>query len=447
MSPAKREHTCVFGSGWGDEGKGKIVDLLCPGFDVVVRFNGGANAGHTVWVGEDKFALHLLPTGVLHEDMTAVIGPGMAVDPIALLGELDGLAERGIDAASRLRISDRVHLVLAYHKIEDQVGESAAGSAARIGTTSRGIGPCYADKMRRRTAVRAIDLCDERSLSERVRGIVAGRKKSLVALYGDDGGLDVEAVLADLATAAKRLRPNICDTTEFLHDQIDSGRTLLFEGANGVLLDIDHGTYPFVTSSSTGPHGIGAGAGVPPSLVTRRIGTAKAYATRVGAGPFVSELDNEIGNRIRERGHEFGTTTGRPRRCGWFDAVTCRYTARISGATDLALVHLDTLSGFDELGICVAYRCDGKTLRIPPASAAVLERCEPVIEYVPGWDEDLRSARKLEDLPAKTREYLDRVATLVGAPVSIIGVGPERQQRIVRGDLREWIDVSPASSA
>ncbi len=446
MSRAKRQHTCVFGTGWGDEGKGKIVDLLCPGFDVVVRFNGGANAGHTVCVGADRFALHLLPTGALHENVVAVIGPGVAVDPIMLLSEIDALAERGIEVASRLRISDRAHLVLAYHKTEDELSEKAAESGTKIGTTARGIGPCYADKMRRTAAVRAVDLLDEKALNDRVRRLVAARKASLVAMYGDDGGLSAEAVLGDLSVAAKRLRANICDTTQFLHDQLEAGRTLLFEGANGVLLDVDHGTYPFVTSSSTGPHGIGAGAGVPPTLVKRRIGTAKAYATRVGAGPFVSELKDAIGDRIRERGHEYGTTTGRPRRCGWFDAVACRYATRLADATDMALVHLDTLGGFEELGICVAYRCDGRTVQTPPASAAVLERCQPVIERLPGWGEDIASVRRLEDLPKNARDYVNRLETLIGTPISIIGVGPERRQIIARGALREWIDV-PAESA
>jgi adenylosuccinate synthase len=409
------------------------VDLLCPAFHLVVRFNGGANAGHTVCVGAEKFALHLLPTGVLHGGVTAVIGPGVVVDPLGLIGELDALAARGIAAASRLRISDRAHLVLAYHKIDDQLSERTAGPERKIGTTSRGIGPCYADKMRRTDAIRFADLVGDANLAERVRRIVNSRKTVLTAAYGEDAGLSAEAVLADLSTAKRRLQANICDTTALLHEAVEAGKAILFEGANGVLLDVDHGTYPFVTSSSTGPHGIGPGAGVPDSLVGCRIGTAKAYSTRVGAGPFVTELDNEIGDRIRERGREFGTTTGRPRRCGWFDAVACRYSAAISGATDVALMHMDTLSGFAEVGVCVAYRCGGRTLHAPPASAAMLEKTEPVIEFMPGWAEDLGGVQRFEDLPANARNYLDRLESLLGVAISMVGVGPERSQTLVRG--------------
>ena len=430
-----RRHTCVFGLGWGDEGKGKVVDLLCPAFDLVVRFNGGANAGHTVCVGADRFALHLLPTGVLHEHVTAVIGPGVVVDPSTLVAELDALSARGVDAAPRLRISDRAHLVLAYHKIEDQLSERAAGPEGKIGTTSRGIGPCYADKMRRTTAIRFADLVGDAGLEERIRKLVGSRKSFLNAAYGGDGGLDADAVLTEIQSARRRLGSNICDTTALLHGAMAKGDRILFEGANGVLLDVDHGTYPFVTSSSTGPHGIGPGAGVPDSLVTCRVGTAKAYSTRVGSGPFVTELDNEIGERIRQRGREFGTTTGRPRRCGWFDAVACRYSATVSGATDLALMHLDTLSGFDEIGVCTAYRCDGRILHTPPAAADALARTEPVIELLPGWGEDLGGVRFFEDLPADARSYLARLESLVGVPITMIGVGPDRTQTILRGGM------------
>ncbi len=439
MGTARAGHTCVFGLGWGDEGKGKIVDLLCPSFDIVVRFNGGANAGHTVCVDGETFALHLLPTGVLHETAVGVIGPGVVVDPIALLAEIDALAKRGVDVANRLKISDRAHLVLAYHKIEDQLSERAAGAEGKIGTTSRGIGPCYADKMRRTTAVRFIDLFDDKELASRVRRIVEAKKASFVAMYGEDGGLNIQAVLDDLAQAGKRLRAHVCDTTRFLHEATENGKSILFEGANGILLDVDHGTYPFVTSSSTGPHGIGPGAGVPTALVTRLIGVGKAYATRVGSGPFVTELKDAMGERIRQRGKEFGTTTGRPRRCGWFDAVTCRYAAQLGGATDLALLHLDTLSGFDEIGVCVAYRCDGQTLRTLPASVSSLERAEPIIEFLPGWSEELRSVRRFEDLPKNARDYVQRIEALIGVPVSLIGVGPDRSQTLVRGALQELV--------
>ena len=316
MTSSRTPHTCVFGLGWGDEGKGKVVDVLCPAFDVVVRFNGGANAGHTICVGDEKFALHLLPTGVLRRNATGVIGPGVVVDPLTLIEEIDELAARGVEVSTRLKISDRAHLVLEYHKVEDRLSERAANNAARIGTTARGIGPCYADKTKRTTAIRFADLLYDDHLSERLRRIVTDRKTVFTALYGDDGGLDAEALITELAGVKARLGPYICDTTPFLHEVMDAGRSVLFEGANGVLLDVDHGTYPFVTSSSTGPHGIGPGTGVPSARVTRLVGVAKAYATRVGSGPFVTELKDATGDRIRQAGSEFGTTTGRRRPAG-----------------------------------------------------------------------------------------------------------------------------------
>ncbi|GAF78953.1 unnamed protein product, partial [marine sediment metagenome] len=427
--------------------KGKVVDLLCPAFDIVVRFNGGANAGHTICVGEETFALHLLPTGVLHDDVTGVIGPGVVVDPIQLISEIDGLAKRGIDVSGKLKISERAHLVLAYHKLEDQLSEQAASQAARIGTTARGIGPCYADKMKRTTAVRFVDLLHDGDLVERVRSIATSRKAMLTAALGGKVDLDVEVVLADLAKARARLSSCVLDTSAFLHEAMNAGRTVLFEGANGMLLDVDHGTYPFVTSSSTGPHGIGSGAGVPPSRVTCLVGTIKAYATRVGSGPFVTELDNEIGDRIRKRGQEFGTTTGRPRRCGWFDAVSTAYTTRVSGATDIALMHLDTLSGLDQVGLCVAYRADGQTLTTLPADAARLGRAEPVIEFLPGWQQELRSIRRFDDLPAEARDYIGLIESSVGAPVSMVGVGPDRSQTLLRGRMSSVVAAPETSTS
>ncbi len=441
------QHAGVFGLGWGDEGKGKIVDLLCPAFDVAVRINGGANAGHTVCVDSERFALHLLPTGVLHEHMIAVIGQGMVVDPTALVSEIDALAARGIDVSERLKISDRAHLVLGYHKIEDQLSEQAAGEEDRIGTTSRGIGPCYADKMRRAAAVRFADLLTGEDLDGRIRRIVQARQTMFRALYGTDGGLNVETVLADLSRARARLRPMICDTLAYLRQAMERGKRLLFEGANGLLLDVDHGTYPFVTSSSTGPYAVGPGSGMSLACLTRIIGVTKAYATRVGAGPFVTELHDDLGERIRRHGNEYGTTTGRPRRCGWFDAILGRYSAELCTPTDLALLHLDTLSGFEEIGICTAYRCDGQTMRRPPADYRQLERAEPVIELLPGWQEDLRDVQRFEDLPTAAREYVKRIETLVGVPVSIIGVGPDRSQSLVRGRLEDLLGERPAATA
>ncbi|MFQ5462604.1 MAG: adenylosuccinate synthase [Phycisphaerae bacterium] len=447
MASANLEHTCVFGLGWGDEGKGKIVDLLCPAFDVVARFNGGANAGHTVWVGGEKFALHLLPSGVLHRNTINVIGPGVVVDPSSLLTEIDALAERGYDLLDRLRISDRAHLVMPYHKAEDQASEQSADPARKIGTTARGIGPCYADKMLRKTAIRFADVLHELRLLDRLSGILKARGASLAAAYGWESQFDAQKLHAELLEAVARLKPAICDTTALLHDVLGQGKRILFEAANGMLLDVDHGTYPFVTSSSTGPHGIGSGAGIPPQRVTRLVGVTKAYATRVGAGPFVSELEDETGERIRNQGHEFGTTTGRPRRCGWFDAVANRHAAMLAGATDVALMHLDTLSGFEQVGICVAYRVDGDTLTAPPADGSRLERAEPVIEYGPGWHEDLRSVRRFEDLPAAAKAYVARVESLLGVAVTLAGVGPDRAQVLIRGPLADIVGVPAASTA
>ncbi len=441
-------HCCVYGLSWGDEGKGKIVDLLCSTFDIVVRYNGGANAGHTVCVGSKRYALHLLPTGLLHEHVQAVIGPGVVVDPIKLIEELDGLREGGLDVERRLRISERSHLVLAYHKLEDQLSERAAnlGSGTKIGTTARGIGPAYADKMRRTTAVRFVDFVKDDDNLTRIRTKVQARRDLLHAQYGSDGSFDVDQLIKELIAVRHRIKPLICDTTTFLHEAMTAGQSVLFEGANGILLDIDHGTYPFVTSSSTGPHGVGPGAGVPPHLISRRIGIAKAYATRVGSGPFVSELKGEVGDSIRERGHEYGTTTGRPRRCGWFDAVSCRYGAQVGGASDVALLHLDTLSGFDEVGICIAYRLHGETIETFSACVDDLDAAQPVFEMMPGWQEDLRCIRKFEDLPANTLAYIAKLESLIGVPISLIGVGPDRSQTIVRGRLAKIIKVPEPSS-
>ncbi|MCO6438782.1 MAG: adenylosuccinate synthase [Phycisphaerae bacterium] len=440
-------HCCVFGLGWGDEGKGKITDLLCPHFDVAVRYNGGANAGHTVFVGREKFALHLLPTGALHEDMEIVIGPGVVVDPIKLIEEIDGLVGRGMDVRSRLRISDRAHLVLDYHKLEDQLGESSAGEGTKIGTTARGIGPCYADKARRSTAVRFGDLLHDAGLEDRVGRVIEQRKRVFTTLYGSDGGLEANAVVAALSLARKRLGENIGDTTAELHAALEQNKLILFEGANGVLLDVDHGTYPFVTSSSTGPHGIGSGAGVPDGLVTSRIGVCKAYATRVGSGPFVTELHDAVGERIRRQGNEFGTTTGRPRRCGWFDAVACKYAVQLSGATDLAVMHLDTLSGFEQIGVCAGYDHAGERLGTFPANTQRLEHCRPILDIMPGWSDSLRDVTKFDDLPRAALDYLARLEELVGAPVNLVGVGPERSQTLVRGELSKWIQIPPPPPA
>ena len=447
MTHISPQHTAIVGLCWGDEGKGKVVDLLSPGFDLVIRYNGGANAGHTVCVGGETFALHLMPSGLLHEGVTGVIGPGVALDSGVLLAEIDALVARGIPIDGRLKISDRAHVVTDYHKIEDRLSEQACDPDSKIGTTARGIGPCYADKMRRTTALRVGDLLDADRMRSRVEPIIELKRRTFQAIFGDDGGLNAEAVGTQLAADVQRLREFICDTTAYLHQAIDDGRRLLFEGANGMLLDVDHGTYPFVTSSSTGPWGVCAGAGVPPQTVANYVGVTKAYATRVGSGPFPSELHDETGNRIRDRGREYGTTTGRPRRCGWLDAVALRYSMRLGGITEVALMHLDTLSGLDHIGICTAYRIRGRTCETLPADSLVLAEAEPVIEAHPGWNGELRECKSLGDLPAEACRYIERIETLVGVPVTLVSVGPDRSQTLFRGGKTSAFVPIAATSA
>lgn len=425
-------HTCVVGLHWGDEGKGKIVDVLTEHFDIVGRYNGGANAGHTVRVAGERFAFHLMPSGVIRKGVTGVIGPGVVVDPEVLCSEIDELTGRGIAIGDNLRISDRAHVIMPYHKKQDRLSEQALSPGKRIGTTSRGIGPCYADKMQRSTAVRMCDLISGSVLRSRIEAILEQRNKVFAALYGDREPLDAGEVYDGCCRLAERLAPLVCDTTLFYRDAIRAGKRLLFEGANGTLLDVDHGTYPFVTSSSTGPAGVAPGSGVPAKTVKTCIGVVKAYTTRVGAGPFPTERDNEIGQYIRERGHEYGTTTGRPRRCGWFDAAAARYSAALNGIDHVAVMHLDTLGGLKEIGICTGYRLDGQDIEGVPASAETYARVTPQIEMLPGWQEDLRAIDSFDRLPDTAKRYVDRLGTLIGVPVSILSVGPERSQTIYR---------------
>lgn len=431
MDLTRLGHTCVVGLHWGDEGKGKIVDLLTEHFDLVVRYNGGGNAGHTVQIAGEKFALHLLPVGVLSPNKTAAIGTGVALDLPRMLEEIQALGARGIHVGDSLRISDRAQLVMPYHKRQDQLSEVALGNA-KIGTTARGIGPCYADKMLRSTALRVGDLLRPDEFREKLTRIVALKNRLFAALYDDQAPMDAAAIADEYLACGERVRGNICDTTRLLLDSIAAGKRLLFEGANGTLLDIDHGTFPYVTSSTTSAIGVPAGAGVPASTLQSCVGVLKAYTTRVGAGPFPSELRDAIGDTIRERGHEYGTTTGRPRRCGWFDAVAARYSAALSGITHLAVMHLDTLTGFERIGVCTGYTTPEGPLSGFVADCSLLERAEPVFEFLPGWDEDLRQVRSFEELPARTRQYLDRIEALVGVPVAIASVGPDRTQTLIR---------------
>jgi adenylosuccinate synthase len=429
----------VVGLQWGDEGKGKIVDLLTAEHDVIVRYNGGANAGHTVVVEGERYALHLIPSGMLQPGKTCVIGNGVVVDPAMLIQEMDGLLERGIDvSADRLLVSDRAHVVMPYHKEHDAAMERVLADAAgtgdenlSIGTTKRGIGPAYADKVHRSMAIRMGDLLDPTVLRKRLDIVCAIRSRELEALGVDVPQLDPEALATTYAAIGQRLAPHIVDTVYWLHDAVQAGRRILFEGANACLLDIDHGTFPYVTSSSCSALGIPAGTGLPGREIGSVIGIVKAYGTRVGEGPFPTEELGDTGNLIRERGQEYGTTTGRPRRCGWLDLVAVRYSAMICGTTSLAVMLMDVLSGFDELKLCVGYTLSDGTVSdrfIPDARR--LANVIPIYETLSGWSEDLTGVRQSDDLPAAAHAYLDRIAAFTGCPIGLVSVGPDRMQTI-----------------
>ncbi len=435
MSFRELGNTCVISLQWGDDGKGKVVDLLAEDFDVVIRYAGGANAGHTVVIGNEKFALHQLPCGILREGVLSVITAGVVLDPAVVLGEIASLRQRGTRIDDNLRISDRAHLVFPYHRREDVLAEGAARIGEKIGTTARGIGPCYADKYARHWAVRVCDLYPVQRFRERLAAVVAHKNAYLSGVFGLRETFDADKLADEYLLFADELRPFVCDTTALLHRLIDEGRQLLFEGAQGSLLDIDHGTYPYVTSSSAGGGGVAAGAGVPMSAVDSVIGAIKAYTTRVGSGPFPTELKDATGDALRERGHEYGTTTGRPRRCGWLDLVSASYAAMFSGPTHLAVLHLDTLSGMPELRVCVGYRAGGALLDTFPADVSLLDEVEPVYETLPGWMEDISRCRRMEDLPAAARDYLKLIGERVGVPVQIVGVGAARDQVVIAAEV------------
>lgn len=417
----------VVGAQWGDEGKGKIVDLLASKADVVVRYQGGNNAGHTVKIDDEVFKLHLIPSGILSQGVVCVIGNGVVVDPAVLIQEMDSLAARGIDI-SRLVVSENAHVIMPYHKVLDRVQEEAKGDE-KIGTTGRGIGPCYTDKIAR-FGLRMADLVDPEALSDRLDLVLPYVNSLLEKVYGDKG-FSKQDLIDELSPIAERLRGMVADTSLLVNEALDRGRNVLFEGAQGTLLDIDHGTYPFVTSSSATAGGASTGSGVGPTRIDKVIGIAKSYTTRVGEGPFPSEQKNEVGDWIRVRGNEYGTTTGRPRRCGWFDAVMVRYSARVNGLTSLALMHLDTLAGLDRVQICVAYAIDGRRVDHFPNNLRVLKQCKPVFEEMDGWKGDLSGARSLDDLPANARRYIDRISELIGIPITVISVGGKRTETIV----------------
>ena len=421
---------CVTGLQWGDEGKGKVVDILAGKSDIVVRFAGGANAGHTVVIGDEKFALHIMPSGAVRSGTACVIGNGVVVDPGVLIGEIEGLNKRGISLEGRLYISENAHVVLDYHKQEDILREGALGKN-KIGTTARGIGPCYADKIGRSYAVRMADIRNIDGLKEKLEKIVAYKNKIFSALYDADP-IDAGEIFEKCKVYSEQLKGYVGNTTRFLHESIAEGKSVLFEGAQGALLDLDHGTFPFVTSSNASALGMAAGCGVPAKMVDKFIGLVKAYTTRVGSGPLPTEQDNEIGQTIREKGHEYGTTTGRPRRCGWFDAVATRYSAAIGGVDEIAMMHLDTLTGMKELKVCRAYRIDGVETEFFPLDGEQLSRAECVYETAAGWDEDLSEITRYDDLPENVRNYISLVESIVKIPVSIVGVGPKRSQAIFR---------------
>jgi adenylosuccinate synthase len=417
----------VLGAQWGDEGKGKIVDLLTPNFSIVARYQGGHNAGHTVYANGRKFVLRLLPSGILHDGITCVIGNGVVVDPQALFAEIDEVQAAGVAIGDRLIISDKAHLILPYHRELDVLSEARRGER-KIGTTSRGIGPAYEDKIARR-GVRVGDLTNREALANAVQHNVAARNRII-----PDSTMDAEQVLEELMSAWKRMSPWVKDVSLFLSRARGEGRSIMFEGAQGTLLDIDHGTYPYVTSSNATIGGVCTGLGIPPKAIDGVIGVAKAYTTRVGEGALPTELTGEMGNRLRESGQEFGAVTGRPRRCGWYDAVAVRYAVRVNGLDALALTKLDVLDGLPELQVCTAYRCKGTTLAEMPGDHAQLSACEPVYETLAGWTSPTAGARSFEDLPAQARAYIARLEEITGVPAAIISTGSAREDTIMRRD-------------
>lgn len=431
-------HTCVVGLGWGDEGKGKVIDLLSERFDVVARFQGGPNAGHTVTIGDQRYALHHVPSGVFRPDVRIVIGNGTVIDLAKLLVELEELGAAGIRVDERLFISDRAHVILPPLKSMDAIAEKAADADSRIGTTLRGIGPTYEAKAAR-WGIRMADLADREHLQRRIQRMLDGPLGRRILESGEDPGR-AEELAREAHELYGRISVHVTDTAMLLNDWIDEGRSVLFEGAQGTLLDMDHGSYPFVTSCNTMAGAVCTGLGVAPGLLGGVLGVFKAYATRVGAGPMPTELQDGaqgFGERLRQRGHEYGTTTGRPRRCGWFDGVAARYANRINRFDGACIMLLDVLDEFEEIRICVGYRGGGVRLRSVPASVAEAQRIEPVYETVPGWRSDITGIRRWSDLPAAARRYLDRLEELIGAEVALAGVGPERAQSLVRPD--SWL--------
>ncbi|MEY3019808.1 MAG: hypothetical protein RLZZ272_792 [Actinomycetota bacterium] len=423
--------TIIVGAQWGDEGKGKATDLLADATDLVVRYQGGNNAGHTVIVGDEVFKLHLTPSGILYPHVTPVIADGVVIDPAVLIEELDGLEARGLDPYARLKVSGNAHLILPHHRELDRLIERRLGSES-LGTTRRGIGPAYADKAAR-VGLRFQDLFDPPIFAKKLEAVLAHTNLVLTRIHGQPA-MDAGAIAEEYLGYAERLAPLLCDTTDLLHTALEAGRHLILEGAQGTMLDLDHGTYPFVTSSNPVAGGALTGAGIGPRDVGRVIGITKAYVTRVGAGPFPTELLDEVGERMVEVGGEFGTTTGRRRRVGWYDAVVARYAQRVNGFTDLFLTKLDVLGEFDRLRVAVAYRHEGREHRHLPSHQSVLHHAEPVYEELPGWRSDLSHVRDVSELPREAVDFIDLLEEVSGAPITWVSVGPAREQTLVRRD-------------
>ena len=435
--------TVVIGSQWGDEGKGKLVDLMSEDADVVARYQGGANAGHTICWGEgaeaEEFVLHLIPSGIFHQGTTCVIGNGVVLDPAAVLEEIEKIEALGYDVEGRLKISHNAHLIMPYHKQVEAAQEAARdatssddGEDGAIGTTGRGIGPAYTDKFARR-GIRVVDLLDPEALRTKLTRAIEDKNALLEGVY-DAPPLDVDEIVDEYVAFDEKIDPYVTDTSQYLNRALGDGQRVLAEGAQGSLLDVDFGTYPFVTSSHPTAGGCCTGLGVPPTAVERSVGVVKAYSTRVGNGPFVTELDGDVGEALREAGGEFGATTGRPRRCGWLDLVALRYTSAVNGFTEVAVTKLDVLSGMDELKVCTQYRLPGgKTVRRFPSEVETLRRAEPVYETLPGWDADITGVRDAEDLPAAARDYLRFIEEEANVEVGLTSVGPRREQVLTGG--------------
>ena len=418
----------VIGAQWGDEGKGKVVDLLAPQVDVVARYQGGANAGHTIMWGDETFVLHLIPSGIFHDGTACVIGNGVVIDPAALVDEIRQIEALGYPVEGRLKISHNAHLIMPYHKALDQARERWRDAEA-IGTTGRGIGPAYVDKFAR-SGIRVVDLLDRDGLRAKLTAAIEEKNDILSAVY-DSERLDVDAIVEEYVEFDQLIDPYVTDTSAFLNDALAEGQTILAEGAQGALLDVDHGTYPYVTSSHPTSGGACTGLGIPPTAIDRIIGIVKAYSTRVGNGPFPTELMDETGERLRAEGHEFGATTGRPRRCGWLDLVALSYTTRLNGFTELAVTKLDVMAGLDELQVCTAYEIDGKRTDRFPTDLRTLSRATPIYEALPGFAADMSGITEIENLPGEARAYLQFVSDHLGVPITVIGTGPKREQTLV----------------